>query len=344
MNNTFKTIYVTGGAGYVGAILIPKLLNKGYRVKVLDLYTYGEDVFDGIKDKSNLEEIKGDMCDQELLKKTIKGCDAVIHLACISNDPTFELNPEQSKKVNFDAFEPLVKISKEAGVKRFIYASTCSVYGISEAEHVTEDFPFVPLTDYNKYKGLCEPVLLKYQSSDFTTCIIRPATLCGYSPRQRFDLSVNILTNHGYNNGKITVFGGEQERPNLHIEDMTDLYLMLLELPSSKIAGQAFNAGYQNQKISELAQIVKKVMIQELPDRIPPTIETTPSEDRRSYRISSEKIKRELNFVPKHSIEDAVRDLIKAFKAGKYDDPMNNPKYFNIKTLKSLETSCSRVS
>ncbi len=342
--NNLKTIYVTGGAGYVGAILIPKLLNKGYRVKVLDLYTYGEDIFDGIKDKSNLEEIKGDMCDQDLLKKTLKGCDAVIHLACISNDPTFELNPEQSKKVNYDAFEPLVKISKESGVKRFIYASTCSVYGISEAENVTEDHPFLPITDYNKFKGMCEPVLLKYQSSDFTTCVIRPATVCGYSPRQRFDLSVNILTNHAYNNGKIVVFGGDQERPNIHIEDIADLYVQLLDFPSAKIAGQAYNAGFQNQKIIDLAKIIKQVMVQEFPDRTPPTIETTPSEDRRSYRISSEKIKRELGFVPKHTIEDAVRDLIKAFKANKFDNSMNNPKYFNIKTLKSLESSCSRAS
>lgn len=335
-----ETILVTGGAGYVGAILVPKLLNKGYRVKVLDLYTYGEDIFDEIKDKSNLEEIKGDICDQDLLKKSLAGCDVVIHLACISNDPTFELDPGLSKKVNYDSFEPLVKISKESGVKRFIYASTCSVYGISDAESVTEEHPLLPITDYNKYKGLCEPILQKYQSDDFTTVTIRPATVCGYSPRQRFDLSVNILTNHAYNKNHITVFGGKQERPNIHIEDITDLYVMLLELPKEKIAGKIYNAGYQNRSIAEIAQIVQGVMKEEFPERQAPTIETTPSDDIRSYRISSEKIKNELGFVPSHTLEDAVRDLIKAFRADKFENSMENIRYYNIRMLKA-NTQCN---
>ena len=339
--NKLNTVLVTGGAGYVGAILIPKLLNKGYKVKVLDLYTYGTDIFDGIKDKSRLEEIKGDICDIDLLKKSLRGCDAVIHLACISNDPTFELNPGLSRKVNYDAFEPLVRTAKESGVRRFIYASTCSVYGVSDAENVAEDHPLLPITDYNKYKGLCEPILWKYQSPEFTAVTIRPATVCGYSPRQRFDLTVNILTNHAYNNNHILVFGGKQERPNLHIEDMTDLYCLLLELPDEKIAGKTYNAGYQNRSVADIAEIVRKVMAEEFPERPEVTVETRHSDDIRSYRISSEKIKRELNFVPRHTIEDAVRDLIKAFKAGKFNDPMNNPRYFNIKTLKAAEPQCA---
>ena len=142
--NPIKTVLVTGGAGYVGAILVPKLLHKGYKIKVLDLYTYGTDIFDCIKDKSGLEEIKGDICDTDLLEQSLRGCDAVIHLACISNDPTFELNPALSRKVNYDAFEPLVRISKQSDVHRFIYASTCSVYGVSDAENVTEDHPLLP--------------------------------------------------------------------------------------------------------------------------------------------------------------------------------------------------------
>ena len=334
--NKLKTVLVTGGAGYVGAVLVPKLLDKGYRVNVLDLYTYGTDIFDGIKDKSALEEIKGDICDVALLKKSLRGCDAVIHLACISNDPTFELNPGLSRKVNYDAFEPLVAISKESGVRRFIYASTCSVYGVSDAANVTEDHPLLPVTDYNKYKGLCEPILWKYQSPEFTAVTIRPATVCGYSPRQRFDLTVNILTNHAYNNNHILVFGGKQERPNLHIEDMADLYCLLLELSDEKIAGKTYNAGYQNRSVADIAEIVRRVMAEEFPGRPEITVETKPSDDIRSYRISSEKIKRELNFVPRHTIEDAVRDLIKAFKAGKFKDPLNNSRYFNIKTLKNI--------
>ena len=333
----FKQVFITGGAGYVGSALVPTLLNKGYKVVVYDLYLYG----DVLQPHHNLTQIKGDIRDKNKIIESSKSCDIFIHLACISNDPTFELNPELSKKVNFDAFEPLVKISKEGGVKRFIYASTCSVYGVSDAENVTEDHPLLPITDYNKYKGLCEPVLLKYQSPDFTTTIIRPATVCGYSPRQRFDLTVNILTNHGYNKNHITVFGGKQERPNIHIADITDLYVMLLEIPESKIAGKIYNAGYQNKSIADIALIVRDVMAQEFPEKPKATIETTPSDDIRSYRISSEKIKRELGFVPQHTIEDAVRDLIQAFKAGKFIDSMNNSRYYNIRTLKALESQCA---
>ena len=332
-----KTILVTGGAGYVGAVLVPKLLAKGYRVKVLDLYIYGEDVLDAVKDNPNLEAIRGDIRNQGLLKKVLRNCDAVIHLACISNDPTFELDPELSKSINFHAFEPLVCTSKESGVKKFIYASTCSVYGISDAAEVTEDHPLVPITDYNKYKGLCEPVLLKYQSPSFTTVVIRPATVCGYSPRQRFDLTVNILTNHAFNNNKITVFGGAQVRPNIHIEDITDLYCELLELPDKKIAGKIFNAGYQNRSIAEIAEIVRDVMNKDCPECRFAEIVTLPSDDPRSYHISSEKIKKELNFIPRHTIQDGVSDLIEAFKEGRFADPMNNSRYYNIKMMKAID-------
>ena len=327
---------VTGGAGYVGAVLVPKILNKGCRVKVLDLYTYGEDVFDGIKDKSNLEQIKGDICDQALLRSSLRRCDAVIHLACIANDPTFELNPVLSRQVNFDAFEPLVRISKESNVERFIYASTCSVYGISDALNVTEDHPLVPITDYNKYKGLCEPVLLKYQSPEFTPVIIRPATVCGYSPRLRLDLTVNILTTHAVVEGKIKVFGGKQMRPNIHIKDMVNLYVLLLELPDSRIAGKTYNAGYQNYTVAELAEKVREVVNREMPERGKIAVEVVPSNDIRSYHISSERIKRELGFTPHYSIEDAVAELVRAFKAGKIQNPMTDNRYYNIKTMQKL--------
>lgn len=335
--NRLNTVLVTGGAGYVGAVLVPKLLDKGYRVKVLDLYIYGEDVLDALKDNPNLEQIKGDIRDQELLKKSLRGSDAVIHLACISNDPTFELNPSLSRSINYDAFEPLVRISKENAVKRFIYASTCSVYGVSDAENVTEEHPLVPITDYNKYKGLCEPILLKYQSPDFTTVIIRPATVCGYSPRQRFDLTVNILTNHAFNAHRITVFGGTQTRPNIHIEDIADLYVMLLELPDKQIAGKIYNAGYQNRSVADIAQIVLKVVTEECLKQGSIEVVTLASDDPRSYRISSEKIKKELGYVPSHSIEDAVRDLIAAFQAGRLPNAMTDVRYYNIKTMKALE-------
>src|SRR3990172_1657329 len=186
-----KTVYVTGGAGYVGSVLVPVLLRKGYRVRIVDLFLFGDRVLDEVRDHPQLEVFRGDIRDQDLLRRTIRGSDAVIHLACIANDPSFELNPALSRSINYDAFQPLVRISRESGVRRFVYASTCSVYGVSEADNVTEDHPLVPITDYNKYKGLCEPILLAKQSQDFAPVVIRPATVCGYSPRLRLDLTVN---------------------------------------------------------------------------------------------------------------------------------------------------------
>lgn len=325
---SIQKVLVTGGAGYVGSVLIPKLLNKRYQVKVLDLYLYGEDVLDAVKDNPDLEQIKGDIRDRSLLEKVIPGTDAVIHLACISNDPSFELDPQLGKSINYDAFLDLVAISKNCGVRRFIFASTSSVYGIKEEENVTEDLLLEPLTDYSRYKVLCEEVLLREQSPEFTTLILRPATVCGYSPRLRLDLAVNILTNLAVNTGQITVFGGQQKRPNIHIEDVTDLYVRLLELPDEMIAGKIFNAGYENHQVSEIAEIVRQVVGKEGVD-----IVTTPSDDNRSYHISSEKIQRELGFKPKHTIEDAVKDLCDAFKAGKIPNPMDDIRYYNLKTM-----------
>jgi nucleoside-diphosphate-sugar epimerase len=333
---SIKEVLVTGGAGYVGAVLVPKLLDKGYGVRVLDLYMFDEHVFDSLSDHPRLRQIKGDIRDQDLLRQSLTGVDAVIHLACISNDPSFELNPELSKSINFDAFEPLVRISKAGGVRRFVYASTSSVYGVSELPEVTEDHPLLPITDYNKYKGLCEPILQDYQSPDFTTVTIRPATVCGYSPRQRLDLSVNILTNHAVNKGKITVFGGAQMRPNIHIDDVVQLYMTLLELPAEQIAGKTFNAGWENHTISDIAEMVRSVVAAEVPGREHIEVITTSSDDPRSYHISSEKIRRELGFAPQRTIEDAVRDLVRAFQDGRIPDAMNDIRYYNVKKVQEV--------
>ncbi len=328
-----KHVLVTGGAGYKGCILVPKLLAAGYAVTVYDLMLFGSE---GLPSHPNLTVVLGDIRDTSLLANSLKGVHSVIHMACISNDPSFDLDPALSRTINFECFEPMVKASKEAGARRFIYASTSSVYGVSEAPDVTEDHPFVPLTDYNKYKGLCEPLLLRYQSPDFTTVIIRPATVCGYSPRMRFDLTVNILTSHAVNKGVITVFGGAQKRPNVHIEDITDLYVQLLETPAEKIAGEAFNAGYENHTVSQLAEFVRKIVEEEFPDRAPIQIQTTPSNDNRSYHVSSRKIAEKIGWKPKRTIEDAVRDLCKAFKEGKFPDSMTNDNYVNVRAVKSL--------
>jgi nucleoside-diphosphate-sugar epimerase len=328
-----KKVLVTGGAGYVGQVLVPKLLDSGYSVVVYDNMLFGEG---GPYSDPNVCSIKGDIRDISHLSSALEGVHTVIHLACISNDPSYELDPSLSKTINFDCFDPLVSACKDAGVRRFIFASTSSVYGVSDAPDVTEEHPLIPLTDYNKYKGLCEPVLLQYQSPDFTTVIIRPATVCGYSPRMRFDLSVNILTNHAVNRGVITVFGGEQQRPNIHIEDITDLYVELMETPEDKISGEIFNAGYQNHTIADLAKMIKKVVEEEMPGRDPITIETTPSNDTRSYHVSSKKIAEKLGYVPKRSVEDAVRDICDAFKAGKLPNSLDDDSYINVKTVQNV--------
>ena len=300
---------------------------------VYDLMLFGSG---GLPKHPNLEVIEADLRDLPAWKKALRGVHSVIHLACISNDPSFELDSALSKAINYDCFEPAVIAAKQAGVKRFIYASTSSVYGVSDAPEVTEEHPLVPLTDYNRYKGLSEPLLLKHQSPDFTTVIIRPATVCGYSPRMRLDLTVNILTNLAVHKGVITVFGGSQKRPNIHIDDIAELYVMLLELPVEKIAGETFNAGYENFTVAQIAEMVRKVVEQEFPEKSPIRVETTASNDLRSYHVSSKKIATRLGFVPKRSIEDAARDLCRAFKAGKLPNSLADDRYFNVKTVKKI--------
>jgi nucleoside-diphosphate-sugar epimerase len=327
--HTPRNILVTGGAGYVGAVLVPKLLEKGHKVTVLDLYTYGENVLSSVSGHPSLIQVKGDIRDKALLEKELQGLDTVIHLACISNDPSYELDPGLGKSINYDAFLGLLELSKRAGIRRFIYASSSSVYGIKEEDEVTEDLPLEPLTDYSKYKAKCEEALMNEATDDFVVTTIRPSTVCGYSPRMRLDLTVNILTNHAINKGEITVFGGEQMRPNIHIEDMTDLYIFLLELPDEKVQKKIYNAGYENYKVKEIAEMVRKVVGPHIP------IKVVPTNDNRSYRVSSKKIQQELGFTAKHTIEEAVLDLKKAFETGKIPNPMDDIHYYNIKMLQS---------
>lgn len=325
-----KKIFITGGAGYVGAVLVPHLLDKGYDVTVLDLMIYGEDV---LLSHPSLNVVRGDIRDRALLNQLIPGHDAVIHLACISNDPSFELNPNLGKSINLNAFRPLVEISKNAGVERFIYASSSSVYGIKEEQDVHEEMTLEPLTDYSRFKADCEKILAEYQSGNFTTVTVRPATVCGYSPRQRLDVVVNILTNLAYHKREISVFGGNQLRPNINIKDMIKAYMVLLKAPKEKIAGKIYNAGYENQTVTELAEIVKDVVGEDV------RLIKSRSDDNRSYHISSKKIKLELGFETTHTIRNAVEDLCVAFDRGLLPNSLDNEMYFNIKRMQSLKLS-----
>ena len=329
-----KKIIVFGGGGYCGSVLVPQLADEGYLVTVFDTFLYGVEHLKGLE---NVTLVKGDVRNLDYVADALKGQQYVLHLACISNDASFVLDEKLSTSVNLDSFEPLVIAAKEAGVKRFVFASSSSVYGVSEHPDVTEDHPLVPLTLYNKYKGMCEPLLFNHTDDNFVGVVFRPATVCGYGPRQRLDLSVNILTNHAANKGKITVFGGDQLRPNLHIQDYADLCKLLLDAPTDKIRNEVFNCGFQNMSIMDIAKTVKKVVEKHFPEKGDIPIEVTTSDDPRSYHINSEKIHRVLGFKPKHSIEEAVIDLCGAFKDGKLPNSFDDDKYFNVRTMKATE-------
>ena len=326
-----KKVFITGGAGYIGARLVPYLLNKKYFVTVYDTLYFKN----YLKKHKHLRVIRGDIRDINKISKYCKNHDIFLHLACISNDTSFELNNNLSKSINFDCFEKMVKAAKISGITRFIYASSSSVYGVSKKKNVTENHPLLPLTLYNKFKGMCEPILFKYTDEKFVGVVFRPATVCGYSDRMRLDLSVNILTNHGYNNKKITVFGGEQLRPNLHILDYCDAVLKLMRAPSKKVKNQTFNVGNQNMKIIDIAKKIKKILEIKFQEKV--DIIKTPSNDKRSYHINSSKIKRILNFKPKRNIDDAVKEVVLAFDKKKIKNSFTNNIYYNVKRLKQLK-------
>jgi len=326
-----KNVLITGGAGYVGSALVPKLIEEGYNVTVFDLYLYGG-VFSPIKKNTSLTQIKGDIRDKKKLIDATKNVDAIIHLACISNDPSYMLDATLGKSINYDAFFNLIDAARINDVKRFIYASTSSVYGIKKERNVRETSICEPLTDYSKYKLECEKVLLEFgKNSDVEHIVLRPATVCGYTPRLRLDLVVNILTIHALVNKKIKIFGGQQLRPNINIHDMVRVYELLLSSPKEKINGQIFNAGYQNYSVEELAKIIKHVIGD--PEII---FEYIPTDDIRSYHINSDKIREALGFKPKYTIEDGVKSIVDAYEKGLIRDGLNNPLYYNIKMMQKI--------
>ena len=332
---TFNKIFVTGGAGYCGSRLVPYLLSKNYEVTVYDTMYFSDNFLP--KNNKNLKIIKGDIRDSDKLKYECKNHDVFVSLACISNDASFELDNKLSKSINFDSFEPMVEGAKASGIKRFIYASSSSVYGVSSQKNVTEEHPLLPLTLYNKYKGMCEPLLRKYADENFTCVTFRPATVCGYAPRLRLDLSVNILTNHAITNDKIIVFGGDQLRPNLHVQDYCEVIELLMLAPKEKINNEIFNVGFQNLSILEIAKIVKKIVEKEYNNQKKINIEFQSSDDKRSYHINSDKIYEVLGFKPRLTIEDAVEELCEKFKNNIIQNSFDNDIFYNVKKLKTLK-------
>lgn len=316
-------ICITGGGGYVGSVLVPRLLELGHEVTVLDLFWFG----DHLPKHKKLTRVVGDIRRKSDLRKSFEGQDAVIHLACVSNDPCFEINPKLGKAINYTCFKDTLKTLDEERVKRFIYASSSSVYGVSHLDKVIESSPKKPLTEYSKFKLACE-LELKAFGGDFCWTILRPATVCGYSPRQRLDLVVNILTSQAVKTKSVTVHGGKQFRPNIHISDMVDSYVHVLNQDETKVHAKIYNVGFENITVGGIANLVDKVFA-----GVNKIVE--PSIDNRSYRVCSDLITKDLKFKPKMSIEEAVSDLKKAFKAKlvRAEDSHN----YNLKRMKELK-------
>lgn len=327
-----QTILITGGGGYIGSALVPHLLKQGHAVRVFDLFWYGEHVFADGNDHPALQRIKADIRDRQAVREAMRGVDAVIHLACISNDPSFELDSKLGKSINRDAFPGLVQAAREAGVRRFIYASSSSVYGIKAEPDVREDAAKTPLTDYSLFKLQCEQMLMEgADDGALTKIIVRPATVCGYAPRMRLDLTVNILTIHALVNHRIRIFGGAQLRPNLNILDMVRAYELFLDAPHAKVHGIPFNVGFHNYSVEAIARMVKQTLEDEAIQ-----MEYVPTSDTRSYHINSDRIRERLGFEPRHSVEDAIRSIAAACRQGRLKEPMTNPLYYNIQRMQQL--------
>jgi nucleoside-diphosphate-sugar epimerase len=320
-------VLVTGGAGYVGSVLVPKILDKGYDVKVLDLMLFGENGLKEIKNKCEI--VRGDISNSKLVKKCLQDIDAIVHLAGTANDPCSDLDPKLTERVNFEATKNLVLDAKKYGVKRFIFASTGSVYGIQKEKRITEEWPLNPLTIYSDTKARAEKIIQDVNDEDFTTTIIRPSTTAGYSPRMRLDLVVNILTEQAINRKWISVHGGSQMRPSIDIRDLTDYYAFMLDAPASKISGEVFNASCDNYSVMEIAETVKNVIGDHVEIKVEPII------DQRDYPMVSEKLADVLGLKPKYSMEKSVEYLKESFDKGLIPNP-SDPIYRNIETMKNL--------
>ena len=314
-------LLVTGGCGYKGSVLIPLLLADGHSVTSIDTQWFGN----ALPEHPALTNLKQDVRDTDAIP--LDGVDAMIHLANIANDPAVELNPTLSWEVNVLAGQQLADRAVRAGVKQFLFASSGSVYGVKDEPNVTEDLTLVPISVYNKTKMVAERVFLSYADQMQVHCI-RPATVCGLSPRMRLDVSVNMLTYQGLKNGKITVFGGEQTRPNIHIQDLANVYRHFLGHP--EIATGCYNAGFENIKIREIAERVKEITGAE--------IVITESNDPRSYRQDSSKLL-ETGFQPKFSVQDAIEQISEAFRNERLPDGDN---CYTVKWMKQLQLEAAR--
>lgn len=334
---SIRTILVTGGGGYLGSVLVPKLLSQGVRVRVLDCFYFGRDPLDCVKNHPNLEIINDEMLNHENHPDLFKGVDSVIHLASISNDPSSDLDPNLTVRVNFFATVALARRAKLEGVKRFVFMSSCSVYGGAGDKLLNERSETGPLTLYALTKLQCEPNLLELQSADFNVTVFRAATLFGLSPRMRFDLAINVMVKRAFQGHPLVVHGeGMQYRPFLHVQDAAEALIHVVERQDNAAAGKIINLGSDamNYKIRDLAEAIHKYF---------PHLElkTAPeSADARSYRVTFEKLRETLGIVPKRNLDFAVKELVQAFKDGVLGN-LDDDRYYNLMVLKKLNPTFS---
>ncbi len=322
------TVLVTGGAGYIGSVLVPKLLLQGHRVVVLDALWFGDRGLLAVADSPDLSLVPGDLRDAELVERLLRkhAPEVVINLAAVSNDPCSDIDAELTRSINLEATSKLMHGAKQAGVRRFLNASSASVYGIKKESEVTEDLSLEPLTLYARYKADTERVLSALIDDEFCGFSVRAATVCGFSPRLRLDLTINILTYHAVTKGRIRVFGGEQYRPNIHIQDLTDLYTRLVDIDSTVINGKALNVSAGNSSVLELAHMVRDQVSADI------TIEIVPTEDNRSYRLSTSRASSEIGFAATRDLSDAVKELKASFENGTIADP-DDFHYRNVEVM-----------
>lgn len=329
-----RAVFVTGGSGYIGSVMVPALVMADWQVVSFDREFFGRGAFE----HPRLTRVHGDVRDEPALGAALRSrpFDAVIHLAAVSNDPGSDIDPELTRQINGLACANVMRLAKRAGIKRFLYASSASVYGIKTEPDVNESLALEPLTLYAKYKAEGEAVLRSLVSDDFVGVSVRSATVCGPSPRLRLDLTINILTHQAITKRKLTVFGGTQLRPNVHVADLADFYLALLTAPAAAVNGEAFNVSFSNASVRELADQVVRCVDPTIP------IEVTPSNDLRSYSLTAARAQRVLGFTPRRTVTDAILELTAEYRAGRVPEP-DAPKYRNVEWMRLHLPEWTRV-
>lgn len=331
-------VLITGGLGYIGSRLAQLLLESGYKVRIIDTNYFGSTHLAKEISIGSIEYIEADIRDKNVVDKSLSDVDAVIHLAAISDDPCVELNEKISEQINFDASLYLLKKSKQVGVQRFINASSSTVYGVKKEKRVHEGLILAPISIYGKLKAKYEPYVEELNDKNFTTVSLRPGTVCGLSPRQRFDLLVNVLTINALINKKIMINGGEQYRTNITNNDMVNIYKLMLEVPDRKIAGEIFNVSFENYTVLQTAEIVKDVIGNDIKIEVKNNMI-----DKRSYRLDSTKFIKHFEYKQLNTVRGAVSEIVAEYEKGHFQDGLTNDKYYDIRILKNRYATTGKI-